>query len=90
MKPLVQQADIIYLSFNWSFYANIKGCLSVKPTCRKMSSSREIGALFEEVDSDHNGFITRKDLADYVEKNHLPPETVDVSEHHFFWSIRKY
>ncbi|KAH9287068.1 Tegument antigen [Echinococcus granulosus] len=45
-----------------------------------MSSSREIGALFEEVDCNHNGFITRKELTDYVEKNHLPPETVDLAK----------
>ncbi|VDL88815.1 unnamed protein product [Schistocephalus solidus] len=32
---------------------------------------------FEAIDVDHNGFITRAELTDYVKRNNLEPETVD-------------
>ncbi len=44
-----------------------------------MASTNEIGPLFEAIDSEHNGFITRKTLAEYVKKNDLPERTLDVS-----------
>ncbi|KAL7062015.1 hypothetical protein AAHC03_0418 [Spirometra sp. Aus1] len=42
----------------------------------------DIGREFEEIDKHNNGFITRKDLEDYVKEKKLPEDTV---ENWFTW-----
>ncbi|KAL7062012.1 hypothetical protein AAHC03_0417 [Spirometra sp. Aus1] len=42
-----------------------------------MDSLSNISAEFEKIDMDRNGYITRQELQNYVDKNHMDPDTVD-------------
>ncbi|VDK70406.1 unnamed protein product [Dibothriocephalus latus] len=50
----------------------------------------KIMAEFEAIDLDHNGFITRPELVEYVRRNRLDPEMVDVSLSDFLFFVVKH
>ena len=52
---------------------------SLKRLNEKMLNGNEIANLFEKIDSDFNGYITRTKLIEYVAIYKLPTQTVGVS-----------
>lgn len=40
---------------------------------------QELADIFEKIDTNYNGYITRKELENYVKRTGQPEEMVDVS-----------